>query len=359
MTAFLLAIAVIEIVGGDLKDPLGRLGFALLMIGGLMVRRARPAVSAGLAAAGMVLQSVLIESPDEIGVLLAVIIVAYSVVAHGSMREVTAGLFALVVGVTTAIATDPSDSVSNVIPTLLLFVMLPAGLGLVAARRNRDLARLQAEAQVLEERAESAVEAERRRIAHELHDVVSHAVTLIAVQAEAGSAVLDYDTESARRSLAAIGDASRDALDELRRLLDLLGERAAPETIETGLDQLPALIAGARAAGLDLTVEQDGEPAPLSSEIDHCAYRVVQESLTNALRHASGTSAQLCVQHGRGAITIRVHSTGQRHLSEYGGTGNGLRGLHERVAALGGTLEAATVPGGFRLVAMLPRELHA
>lgn len=356
MAACLLVVAAIEIIGGDLDHPIERLAFAAMMVGGLVVRRSRPTVTAALVAAGMVLQSVLVESPDEVGVLLAAVVAAYSVVAHGSLREAIAGLFAIMVGVTTAIATDPSDSLSNIPPTLLLFVVLPAGLGLVAARRNRDLDRLRVEAQAFEARAERAVTAERHRIARELHDAVSHAVTLIAVQAEAGSAVLDKDPELARRSLDAIGSVSRDALDELRRMLDLLGEGVNPDSVETGLDQLPALVSGARAAGLDLVVKQDGEGGAVAPDIDHCAYRIIQEALTNALRHASETRAELHVERQPGGISIRVRSSGQRHISAYGGTGSGLRGLRERVATLGGTFAAGAVPGGFQLDAFLPRD---
>ncbi len=163
----------------------------------------------------------------------------FAVGAYDVGRSRLLGVALVTTGVGVAVATDPSDTLANLLPTLVLFVGLPVVLGFAFSRTHRDIAVLQLETAVLADEAASAAAAERRRIARELHDVVAHAVTLIAVQAEAGSAVLDTDKEAARRALDAIGTASRDALVELHRMLDLLGDGDAAVT-DGGLARLPA-----------------------------------------------------------------------------------------------------------------------
>ena len=355
LVGFLVAIAVVEIVAGDLTEPATRIALAVATITGLLVRRVLPLAAAVGVTAGLALHSLVLESPDQTGVLLAVILGGFAVGAYGSTAERVVGTVVLAIGVAGAVLTDPSDSASNLAPTLLLFVGLPLALGLAFGRTHQDIAALQLETEALADEADAAVDAERRRIARELHDVVAHAVTLIAVQAEAGSAVLDTDPEAARRSLDAIGNVSREALVELHRLLDLLGE-GEPTQPDGGLDRLPALVAGARAAGLTVEVSELGVARPIPSTTDHCAYRILQEGLTNALRHASGSRVQLALEYDDRRLALTVDSLGKRHTSAYGGTGRGLVGIRERVLAMGGTLSAGATEGGFRLHATLPLE---
>lgn len=356
LVVFLVATAVVEIVLDDLTRPGARIALAVLTIAGLLVRLSFPLLTAAMVTAGMSLQSWVLESPDELGVLLAVVLAAFAIGAYGSTADRVAGGLLLSLGVAVAVLMDPSDSASNVLPTLLLFVALPLALGLAFGRTHQDIAALQLETEALAVEADAAVDAERRRIARELHDVVAHAVTLIAVQAEAGSAVLDSDPEAARRSLDAIGNVSREALVELHRLLDLLGD-GEPTQPDNGLERLPALVAGARAAGLTVEVSELGSARALPSTTDHCAYRILQEGLTNALRHASGSRVRLSLEYDDRRLALTVDSTGRRHTSAYGGTGRGLVGIRERVLAMGGTLSAgSTEGGGFRLHATLPLE---
>jgi signal transduction histidine kinase len=259
-----------------------------------------------------------------------------------------------VLALSLTIATDPSDSVANIPLSVMLFIGLPGALGLVVRRRQEDVATLTLEAEALAREAEGAVELERRRIARELHDVVSHAVTLIAVQAEAGQAVLDSDPESARRSLVAIGQVSREALAELTRLLAVLREDVEP-VADSGLANLGSLVEGARAAGLDVSLQQVGIAVPLDAGTDRCAYRIVQEGLTNALRHSSDARVKVELEHQLERLSVRVSSFGRPHTSSYGGAGRGLTGLRERVAVLGGRFEAGPVGGGgFEVAADLP-----
>ena len=330
-----------------------RVVLAALTVLPLAARRTAPALSAGLIAVGLAAESFATESPDQAGVLLAIVISAYSVAAHAERREAILGLGLLGMAISASIAVDPSDDVSNILPTLALFVAIPAGLGFSFRRRGRELVKLELRAEAAEQEAEVALESERRRIARELHDVVSHAVTLIAVQAEAGQALLDSDPAGTRRSLAAISAASRDAVAELHSMLSVMGE-PGQSVITTGLRDLPALVAGVRAAGLRVTVEQSGTDAGRSQDIDHCAYRTVQEGLTNSLRHARNPKVDLTISQDETSLEVRIDSRGAPHQSTYGGSGRGLAGLRERVTALGGTLETAAEGDTFTLSARLP-----
>jgi signal transduction histidine kinase len=325
-------------------------------IGCLLVRRTFPLVAIGGVSIGIVAQSVLLESPEEVGVLLAVIVASFTLAVHASRRDLVTGTVLVSMAVAVAVATDPSDSTSNIVPTLLLFVGLPIGLGLTVRRRQRDLETLRLAAIASADEAAEAVEAERRRIARELHDVVSHAVTLVAVQAEAGQSLIGRDPAAAERCLAAIGEASRDALVELDRMLHVLrdadGDRPLPEA---GLDRVPALVEGARSAGLTVELAQEGNAATLPAPTQACAFRVVQEGLTNALRHAPGSSVRVLLAGDRDGLGIEVQTSGRRRASSYGGSGRGLVGLRERVVSLGGSLETdAATNGDFILRVRLP-----
>ncbi len=335
------------------SDVVLRTTFAVLTVLGLVARRRQPALTAAWIAVGMSLESALTESPDEIGVLVAYIVSAFAVGGAGDRKDTVLGCAMLGLAVTVSIALDPSDSVANVPGTLLLFLAVPAGLGWLFDRRGRALVTL-AEANVdLRREAAEAIDAERRRLSHELHDVVSHAVTLIAVTAEAGATAVRSDPEGAERRFAAIAETSRDALAELRALLALLD---APESSSPpGLSTLDALVAGVRSAGASVDVEVDLDVAELPPEIDRAAFRVVQEALTNALRHSRDPRLTLEIVGGASGLDLRVVSRGASHRSSYGGSQRGLAGLSERVAELGGAFEAGRGDdGAFVVTARFP-----
>jgi signal transduction histidine kinase len=352
----LVTAAVVEIASAPASSPITRSAYAVAAIGGLLVRRTFPLFAVGIVSIAVVLESLLLESPEEVGVLLAVIVSAFSLAAYAPSRDTVIGTAVVSMAVAVAVATDPSDSVSNILPTLLLFVGLPVGLGLTVHRRQRDLAALQLAAVASADEAAEAVEAERRRIARELHDVVSHAVTLVAVQAEAGQSVIARDPAAAGRSLAAIADASRDALIELDRMLHVLRDADGTRVeTEAGLERVPALVEGARSAGLSVEVVREGDPVPLAAGAEACAFRVVQEGLTNALRHAPSSTVLIRLEHSPAGLGIAVETTGRRRASSYGGGGRGLAGLRERVVSLGGSLETAAAQNGdFTLRVSLP-----
>ncbi|WP_093903676.1 sensor histidine kinase [Streptomyces sp. cf386] len=228
-----------------------------------------------------------------------------------------------------------------------------------------ELARTRREQWVREgaERAQAArrrADEERLRIARELHDVLAHSISVINVQAGVGLALLDSDPEQARTALTTIKAKSKEALGEVRQVLDTLRTPGdAPRTPAPGLDRLPELVREAASAGL--TVEVEGEPPRLAPGTDLAAFRIVQEALTNVVRHSGSRHARVHLDHDDGAtLRLRIDDDGPAGGVDAGGSGNGLAGMRERAAALGGTIEAGPrADGGFRVLAVLPLKASA
>jgi signal transduction histidine kinase len=228
-------------------------------------------------------------------------------------------------------------------------------------------------------RARWAVAEERGRIARELHDVVAHSVSVMVVQAGAARRTLAASPDQATTALGQIESTGRQALVELRRLLGLLrdGDRADGAALapQPSLDHLESLAAAAREAGLPVEVTVEGDPRPLPAGVDLSAYRIVQEALTNSLKHAGPARARVRVRYGADDLTVQVDDDGPGGQDAGGGLvvvtlgpegelevsgrrtegGNGLIGMRERVALFGGTLETGARPGGgYRVAARLP-----
>lgn len=215
------------------------------------------------------------------------------------------------------------------------------------------------------ERAERAA-AERRRadeerllIARELHDVLAHSISVINVQAGVGLALLDSDPEQARSALTTIKAASKEALGEVRQVLGALRTPGdAPRAPAPGLDRLPELVEQASGGGLTVHVERVGRMAALAPGTDLAAFRIVQEALTNVVRHSGSRTARVRIAYSPGRLALQVDDEGPATGSVAGGGGNGLIGMRERAGALGGTIEAGPRPdGGFRVSAELPVRL--
>ncbi|MGW0210170.1 sensor histidine kinase [Streptomyces sp. NPDC003233] len=211
------------------------------------------------------------------------------------------------------------------------------------------------------DRAEAArrrADEERLRIARELHDVLAHSISVINVQAGMGLALLDSDPEQARAALTTIKAASKEALGEVRQVLDTLrAPGTAPRAPAPGLSRLPELVEQAATAGL--TVEIEGEPPQLPPGADLAAFRIVQEALTNVVRHSGSRHARVRFAHDGEALRLRIDDDGPATGADAGGSGNGLAGMRERAAALGGTIEAGPrADGGFRVLAVLPSHLR-
>jgi signal transduction histidine kinase len=237
-------------------------------------------------------------------------------------------------------------------------------IGRALGRREQDIGVLRDRAAQLEREreleAERAVLEERARIARELHDVIAHAVSVIVVQASAERRLLGPEQDSTLDTLDTIERAGREALTELRGLLGVLRAPADADrlTPQPGLEALHTLLEEVRSAGQTVSVNVEGEPVALPAGVDLAAYRIVQEALTNARRHAAGSHAAVTLRWRRGELGIEVVDDGPGPAQAGDPPGHGLIGLRERAALYGGGVEtgAAGPEGGFRLRARLPIE---
>jgi signal transduction histidine kinase len=319
----------------------------------------------------------------------AMVVSLYTVAAHRPRRQAAVAALLLAAALVgyglIAEARYPSPFADNLQSWTLVFIQFATAffLGDLQKRRLAYMTKLEAlNAQLAEEqelRSRWAVAEERGRIARELHDVVAHSVSVMVVQAGAARRTLAASPAQATAALGQIESTGRQALVELRRLLGLLrdgepdGAALAPQP---GLDHLESLAAAAREAGLPVELTVEGEPRPLPAGIDLSAYRIVQEALTNSLKHAGPARAEVRVCYGREALEVQVtdDGRGQGAAGDSGlvvvtlgpggglevsgrrnGGGHGLIGMRERVALFGGTLEAGARPGGgYRVAARLP-----
>ena len=207
-----------------------------------------------------------------------------------------------------------------------------------------------------DERAYAAVLEERARIARELHDVVAHSVSLIAVQAAAAEELLDRDTQRARQSMRAVQDAARGTMTDMRRLLTILREEGDAPGLSpaTGLSAVPELVEQARSGGLAVTLRQEGEAAPLPAGLDLSGYRIVQEALTNVRKHAPGAPTQVLVRSRPDELLIEVVNALAGGTTAVNGAGHGIAGMRERVRIYGGELAAGPQGDSFVVRARLP-----
>jgi signal transduction histidine kinase len=223
-------------------------------------------------------------------------------------------------------------------------------------RRERAIAARQAHAETVRRQANE----ERLRIARELHDVVAHHMSLINVQAGVALHLVDRKPEQVQTALATIKDASKEALSELRSLVGVLREEAdtAPRTPTATLSSLDELVERTRHAGLTLRRSTSGEVRPLPTAVELAAVRIVQEAITNVVRHADAQEAELRLDYGSDMLTVQVDDDGSGGRRLVGlQEGSGLRGMRERATALGGTLTVEAAPaGGLRITALLPTE---
>jgi len=250
--------------------------------------------------------------------------------------------------------------------------VLSALLAIALVRARRAHARALEERGWLLEReresaARNAVDAERARIAHDLHDIVSHNVSVMVIQAGAARHVLDTEPEQAEAALLAVEAAGRDTMAELRHLLGLLAPQGTREeddklAPQPSLSRLSPLIDKIAFAGLPVEVRISGEPRPLPAGVDVTAYRIIQEALTNALKHGDGVKAEVTVRYADHALRVEILNSGPSVLTggrapAGGGDGHGLLGLKQRVAVYGGDLDARRrIGGGFRVRAKIPSE---
>jgi signal transduction histidine kinase len=316
-----------------------RVRMPLLLLGSLLV----------LSALGALLPKHL---GDIEAVGLFILLAIYSAAAHTSgRRTVIAAALTLVMGFT-AMATDPDGiNIAGVV-----FFGLVVGAPWVAGRaiRHRRLNEERLEQEKAD--AEAAIVEERTRIARELHDVVAHGISVMVLQARGGRRVIADDPGKARVAFDVIESTGHQALEEMRRLLGML--RASDEELalapQPSLDQLDTLVEQVRSAGLPVEVAVEGEPGQLPPGVDLSAYRIVQEALTNALKHAGPARARVTVRYGEDELELEIADDGDG-TGEGKGSGHGLIGMRERVSVYGGDLQAGRRPeGGYALRARLP-----
>jgi signal transduction histidine kinase len=279
-----------------------------------------------------------------------------------TVRARAFGAAVVLIAILVVVGRDPEGEWTNLISSVPIAVIawLVGHVLHANARRNAEL-RERAERLERERDAEAraAVAEERTRIAREMHDVVAHSLSVMVVQAEAAEEMLSRDPERARRPLAAVQETGRTALTELRRMLGVLREaEGGPDMApQPGLAGLSALAQQVREAGLPVTVRVEGEPRPLSPTGDLQAYRIVQEALTNALKHAGPARAEVVVRYEPTEVVLEITDDGRGYDPATDGGGHGLIGMRERVAVCGGEMSAGRRPqGGFEVVARLPIE---
>ncbi|TVT15579.1 sensor histidine kinase, partial [Amycolatopsis rhizosphaerae] len=290
----------------------------------------------------------------------ACMIGAYSAAVH-SPRQPVATISALA-GAVWLMVTH-TESVPDRKPSLLIFLVL-IPLGLAANTVSIWKARMLAAEEEKAVATKLAVEQERSRIAQELHDVITHSISVMMVQAGAARKVMETAPDMAHDALLAVESGGRAAMTELRHTMDLLTmssedpEFLAEEAPAPGLDQLDALVARVRQTGMPVELTVTGTAGPLSAGLQLAVYRTVQEALTNAMKHATGARVAVALQYGDGRLRVSVTDTGGATApAANAGNGRGLIGIQERAGVYGGTFEAGELPtGGYRVAVVFPVE---
>jgi signal transduction histidine kinase len=354
------------VVSQDQRDgPMGPLWFDVLavvaIVAPLFFRRRFPfgaPIAVGVAVALTALVDERIVPKDFIP-FLAGCAAVFLVGLLRERRQAIAGIV-LAIGVEALVAyRDPLKNLSAFIATCIVFGLIwtvAFALGRKFEEADEAKKRAAQAEREREERARAAVTEERARIARELHDVVGHSVSVMTVQASAVRRLLRPEQKREREALLIVERTGREALAEMRRMVGVLkrpeeGPALAPQP---SLEHVERLIEQAREAGLSVELRVEGDPQPLPAGVDLTAYRLVQEGLTNALKHARAERAQVVVCYGDGDLEVTVSDDGTGDGSGDGG-GHGLIGMRERVAVFGGELEAGPrAEGGYRLRAKLP-----
>jgi signal transduction histidine kinase len=332
------------------------IAIAAVMSALLVVRRRHPLPAAlALLALGIAQSALVVDMSDLVASFFPLLILAYSGGAFADGNTARASLAVLLLAVLGVGLVDSSPVGDIFFPSVIVVLCWLGGRNVrtrtrLAAELHEAAARL---AEQREAEAREAVADERRRIAREMHDVVAHGISIMVVQAAGARQILRSDAGRAEQAAGRIARAGRDALLEMQLLVGAL-EAVAGDGPAASLDALPALVERARDTGLAVTLAVTGTPRPVPQGAELAAYRVVQEALTNVIKHAAEAPAEVAVDWDDAALTLAVRDRGGTS-AELAGAGQGLIGMGERVRLYGGELSAGPrAGGGFEVVARIP-----
>jgi len=300
----------------------------------------------GVVMGSLAAQSLATGGNEAGGGFLLVLIAVYSAAAYRDHPVWTAAI--AIAGLAVHDLKDPY--IHNAGDVAFAFMFAVAGYAFRRVTHWRgERSRVQSE-----EHSREAVAAERERIARELHDVVAHSVSVMVVQALAGQSALKGEEPETRQALTSIERTGRQAMSEMRRLLTLLREERELSP-QPGVAQLPELVEETRRAGLDVELTEEGDGTGVPPGVGLAIYRIVQEALTNSLRHSPGSHTEVSLRYGGGRVALRVASQGSNGSATLSGGGFGIPGMRERAAVYGGELSAGPDEGGGYVVeARLP-----
>jgi signal transduction histidine kinase len=316
--------------------------------------RTAPVVVLALEVLGVALATNSLQWPQGVAVLLA----AYSAAFYSDSQLLVATLLLAASAWLWAFG-DTVRIPSGLVPLLLL---VPVWLGGTAMRRREQRAEESAErADRLEREREATLRAERTRIARELHDVVTHSVSVMVLQTGAAREIMPKDEARSRALLQSVESGGRSALEELRHMLGLLSDQRGdtPREPQPGVSEIPSLIEQIRQAGLDVELRVEGDPRPISGGLAVTAYRIVQEALTNVIKHAAGAASEVVVRWSDAAIELEIIDQGKslNGVAQDVSPGRGLTGMRERALMYRGALDAGPRPdGGYVVRARIPLE---
>ena len=355
-----LSIAVYLVVETATKDASSATMIALSIVGAIALVASRDATFVAPLAVGASLAAMIAvdweTAYDMASPFLALLFMTWAVATYNERRRAVAGLVAFELLGLWANVKFAEETVAADFFFVALFIFVAWLTGYLLSRRAAQTRALAERARRLEQEsaaaAEQAVVEERQRIARELHDVIAHSVSVMTVQAGAVRRLLRPDQEKERDALQAVEATGREALTEMRRLVGMLREQGTmPEfSPQPGMGTLDSLLDGVRAAGLPVELAVEGEPHELAPGVDLAAYRVVQEALTNALKHAGPAHAWVDVSWGSDELALKISNDGRGDGDGTGG-GQGLDGMRERVSLYGGEIASGTREGGGYFVA--------
>jgi signal transduction histidine kinase len=335
------------------------------------LRPRRPFAAFGLSVAAFAGEALLVDgNPGSPAVIASLLLVTYSAAAVADRRQVViVAALALGVPALVALVATDGDAVDLLLPIAIFGIPLAAGRAVGVYRRQAEELRILTRrlASERDARARLAVLNERARVARELHDSVAHAISVMVLQAGAADQVLDRAPDRAGDALRAVQDVGREALDQLARLLGLLdsADGRPPLAPHPGLADLERLLETVRRAGLPVRLRTLGDPDPLPAAVDGAAYRVIQEALTNALKHSGAAPTEVTVRYAGDGVGLEIVDRGRRSRASRMPAGHGLAGMRERIERHGGQLHAgpAADASGFAVSAFIPlapaREIDA